>query len=275
MYSDSLRVIKLIVTNFVHSNVVSTFVVTSVFLLSVYCLTTVMTDVVTVTWCRDFGGLLPYVSGLDAQHASTWWFMKYTALHHTRLLSVWYRRTVQVVMAEINSFTDYFNSEQGSLTGCLPGEPCSADTPTLNIPTLSTNFVPIQPQPVADHANFKEDLSTTLEPVLVSASDALVRCAFLLVGAVAIMVILHVIGAVVSRYIRTHRLFPVRHVYLAMFGPLDSLTPHGDSACGAQKLFLHGDTPRSPASSVLLLDHGTAMSCELSASSSTFTETKV
>jgi len=110
IHSKSLRISKLIVTNFVHSNLVPTFVITSVFLLSVYCVTIVMTDVMTVTWCRDFGGLLPHMNGLDAHHASTWWFMQYMARHHTTLLSVWYRRTVQIVMAEIKGFTDYFNS---------------------------------------------------------------------------------------------------------------------------------------------------------------------
>ena len=107
MESNVAHAGKLIVASFVHSNVVSIFVVTSVLLLSVYCITTVVTEALVLS---DVGRLLPHVGGLEAHRSSAQSFVEYTAWQHTRLLGVWYRRTVHAVLVEMQSFSDYFNS---------------------------------------------------------------------------------------------------------------------------------------------------------------------
>ena len=105
--SNAARAVKLLAASFVHSNVVSIFVVTSVLLLSVYCITTVVTEALVLS---DVGRLLPHVGGLEAHRSSAQSFVEYTAWQHTRLLGVWYRRTVHAVLVEMQSFSDYFNS---------------------------------------------------------------------------------------------------------------------------------------------------------------------
>ena len=105
--SKATRAGKLIAASFVHSNVVSIFVVTSVLLLSVYCATTAVMEVLVLC---DIGRLLPHVGGLEAHPSSAQSFVEYTARQHTRLLDVWYRRTVHAVLVEMQGFTDYFNS---------------------------------------------------------------------------------------------------------------------------------------------------------------------
>ena len=107
MESNAARAGKVIAAGFIHSNVVSVFVVASVLLLSVYCVTTALTEA--IISC-NVGRLLPHVGGSEVHRYSAQSFIEYTARQHSRLLGVWYRRAVHTVLVEMQSFTDYFIS---------------------------------------------------------------------------------------------------------------------------------------------------------------------